>query len=141
VLLILIWDWNWFKPTVERRVSAATGRSFHIDGDLSVKLAWKPRITMQGLRLGNLPGNRDPEMASARTMQFRLHLLPLLRHEWVFSDVKLAQPRLLLEINRAGVPNWHFTNTGRKFPEIRQLSIEDGKLRYRNPLRSTDMDF
>src|SRR5947207_15542039 len=71
VLLILIWDWNWFKPTVERRVSAATGRSFHIDGDLSVKLAWKPRITMQGLHLGNLPGNRDPEMASARTMQFR----------------------------------------------------------------------
>jgi uncharacterized protein involved in outer membrane biogenesis len=34
VFLILIWDWNWFKPTIERRVSAATGRSFHIDGDL-----------------------------------------------------------------------------------------------------------
>jgi uncharacterized protein involved in outer membrane biogenesis len=141
VLLILIWDWNWFKHPIERRVSAATGRSFQIDGDLSVKLGWKPRITMQGLRLGNLPGNHDPEMASARSLQFRLHLMPLFRHDWVFSDVKLSQPRLLLEINRAGVPNWHFPHTGREWPQIRQLSVDDGKLEYRNPLRRTDMEF
>ena len=50
VLLILIWDWNWFKRPIERRVSAATGRTFHIDGDLSVKLAWQPRITKASTR-------------------------------------------------------------------------------------------
>src|SRR6478736_2944901 len=139
--IILVWDWNWFKPPIERRVSAATGRSFHIDGDLSVKLAWKPRITMDGLRLGNLPGNPDPQMASAQRMQFRLHLLPLLHHEWELSDVKLSQPRVLLEMNRAGVPNWVFRKSEREFPTIHQLSVDDGKLRYRNPLRNTDMDF
>jgi uncharacterized protein involved in outer membrane biogenesis len=141
VFIILIWDWNWFKPPIERRVSAATGRSFHIDGDLSVKLAWKPRVTMDGLRLGNLPGNPEPQMASARRLQFRLHLLPLLRHQWELSDVKLSQPRLLLEMNRAGVPNWVFRKAEREFPTIHQLSIDEGKLRYRNPLRNTDMDF
>jgi len=141
VLLILVWDWNWFKRPIEHRVSAATGRSFHIDGDLSVQLAWKPRITMHGLRLGNLPGNHDPEMASAQQLQFRLHLLPLLRHDWVLSDVRLSQPRLLLEINRAGVANWNFPHTDRKLPEIRELSVDEGKLHYRNPLRDTDMAF
>src|SRR6187399_3118212 len=70
VFIILIWDWNWFKPPIERRVSAATGRSFHIDGDLSVKLAWKPRVSMERLRLGNLPGNHEPEMASVGLLQF-----------------------------------------------------------------------
>ena len=141
VFILLIWDWNWFKPPIERRVSAATGRSFHIDGDLSVKLAWKPRITMDGLRLGNLPGNPEPQMASAERLQFRLHLMPLLRHKWELSEVKLSQPRLLLEMNRAGVPNWVFPNTGREFPTIHELSVDAGKLRYRNPLRNTDMDF
>ena len=141
--LILIWDWNWFKPPIERRVSAATGRSFHIDGDLSVKLAWnlKPRITMDRLRLGNLPGNPDPEMATAQRLRFRLHLLPLLRHDWVLSEVAVSQPRVLLEVNRAGVKNWEFPRTGREWPEIRQLSVDAGKLKYRNPLRRTDMDF
>jgi uncharacterized protein involved in outer membrane biogenesis len=142
VFLVLIWDWNWFKPPIERRVSAATGRSFHIDGDLSVKLAWfKPRITMQGLRLGKLPGNHDPEMATARQLQFRLHLLPLLHRDWVLSEVKLSQPWLLLEKNRAGVPNWQFRKSDRELPEIRQLSVDEGRLKYRNPLRRTDVDF
>jgi uncharacterized protein involved in outer membrane biogenesis len=141
VFIMLIWDWNWFKPPIERRVSAATGRSFHIDGDLSVKLAWKPRITMQRLRLGNLPGNAEAQMASADQLQFRLHLMPLLRHEWELSEVNLSRPRVLLEMNRAGVPNWVFRKTGREFPTIHQLSVDAGKLRYRNPLRNTDMDF
>src|SRR5437868_4687489 len=94
VFIILIWDWNWFKKPIERRVSAATGRAFHINGDLSVKLAWKPRITFERITLGNLPGNPEPLMASAGLLQFRLHLRPLLTHHWEFSDVKLAQPRL-----------------------------------------------
>jgi uncharacterized protein involved in outer membrane biogenesis len=141
VLMILIWDWNWFKRPIERRVSAATGRSFHIDGDLSVKLAWKPRITMERLRLGNLPGNPEAEMASVGLLQFRLHLLPLLKHDWVLSDVHLSTPKLLLEKNRAGVPNWIFPQGKSEFPTINQLSVDAGKLRYRNPLRNTDMHF
>jgi len=143
VFIILIWDWNWFKKPVERRVSAATGRAFHIDGDLSVKLNWwTPRISFERIRLGNLPGNPEPQMASARLLQFQLHLKPLVfQHKWELSEVKLLQPRLLLEKNRAGVPNWIFPKTGREFPKLNQLSVDDGKLKYRNPLRRTDMDF
>jgi uncharacterized protein involved in outer membrane biogenesis len=141
VLIILIWDWNWFKRPIERRVSAATGRSFHIDGDLSVKLGWRPRISMERLRLGNLPGNPEPQMASAGLLQFRLHLLPLLKHDWVLSEVRLSTPRLLLEKNRAGVPNWNFPEGKSEFPTINHLTVDAGKLRYRNPLSKTDMLF
>ena len=141
VLLALIWDWNWFKRPIERRVSAATGREFHIDGDLSVKLSMHPRITVDRLRLGNLPGNAQPQMASVGQLQFRLHLLPLLRGDWVLSEMQLRQPWLLLEKNRAGVPNWNFRKGDSDWPEIRDLSVDTGKLEYRNPARRTDMDF
>ena len=50
VVAMLLFDWNMLKHPIERRVSAATGREFQIDGDLSVKLGLKPRITMDGLR-------------------------------------------------------------------------------------------
>ena len=86
VFIILIWDWNWFKKPVERRVSAATGRAFHINGDLSVKLDWwTPRVSFERITLGNLPGNPEPQMASAQLLQFRLHLKPLVfQHKWEF---------------------------------------------------------
>ena len=29
---LLVFDWNWLKGPIERRVSAATGRSLQIDG-------------------------------------------------------------------------------------------------------------
>jgi uncharacterized protein involved in outer membrane biogenesis len=141
VFILLVWDWNWFKKPVERRISAATGRAFHIDGDLSVKLAWTPRISFERVTLGNLPGNPDPLMASADLLQFRLHLRPLLAHRWELSDVRLSRPRVLLEKSRAGVPNWVFPKTGGEFPKIDRLSVDAGKLEYRNPLRRTDMEF
>lgn len=36
VVLILLFDWNWFKGPLERLVQARTGRTFKIDGDLDV---------------------------------------------------------------------------------------------------------
>ena len=45
VVLVLLWDWNWFKGPIERRVEAKTGRSFDIGGDLDVEhLGWTPTI-------------------------------------------------------------------------------------------------
>jgi len=50
VVLVLLWDWNWFKGPIERRVEAKTGRSFDIGGDLDVEhLGWTPTIRADGL--------------------------------------------------------------------------------------------
>ena len=38
LLLLVFFDWNWFKGPLERAVSSATGREFRIDGDLDVDL-------------------------------------------------------------------------------------------------------
>ena len=39
-LLLAFWDWNWFKPLVERQVEARTGRTFEITGNLDVCLLY-----------------------------------------------------------------------------------------------------
>src|SRR5918993_3447029 len=45
VLLLVFWDWNWFKPLVERQVEARTGRTLQIEGDLDVdRFGWAPLV-------------------------------------------------------------------------------------------------
>ncbi|MEO7251886.1 MAG: AsmA family protein [Arenimonas sp.] len=141
LLLILMFDWNMLKHPIERRVSAATGREFHINGDLSVQLSLKPRVTLQRVTLGNLPGAKEPQMASVDQLQFRLHLLDLLRGKTVLSEVKAAAPRVLLEKNLKGDPNWLFRNSRSEWPTIRDMVVSKGALTYRDPVRRTDIDF
>lgn len=140
VLAVSLFDWNMLRGPIEKRVSAATGREFHIYGDLDVDLSMKPRITVERMRLGNIPGAIEPQMASIESLDFRLHLLELLHGEVVLSDVKLGGPFLLLERNKQGEPNWTFKHSDREWPTIHQLSVDKGTLTYRNALTDTDME-
>src|SRR4249919_3273391 len=79
LLCWMLFDWNMLKGPIERRVTAETGRAFHINGDLSVDLSMKPRIIANDLTLGNAPGANDPQMASIKRLDFRLSLIDLFR--------------------------------------------------------------
>ena len=69
VLLIAIFDWNWFKGPVERLVQANTGRAFHIDGDLDVDLGRTTVVRADGLRLANADWAQDePWMSRAQRL-------------------------------------------------------------------------
>lgn len=53
VLLLMLFEWNMLRGPIERRVSAATGREFHIYGDLDVELSMKPRVSLGQMSPGN----------------------------------------------------------------------------------------
>ncbi len=142
LLFVLLFDWNVLRRPIERRVSAATGREFHIDGDLNVKLGMQPRITMDGLRLGNLPGAAERQMATADRLQLRLHLVPLLlHHEVLLSEVTLDRPALLLERMADGRANWEFPQGKAEWPTIRDLQVGAGTVHFRDPAKRTDLEF
>lgn len=141
LLAILLFDWNMLRRPIERRVTAASGREFHINGNLLVDLSTKPRITFERISLGNLPGAAEPVMASADSLQFRLHLMPLLHREVILSEVKVGNPHLLLEKNRQDQANWVFKSGKTRWPTINQLLVDQGDVIYRNPLKRTDMRF
>ena len=136
--VIVCFDWNLFKGYVERRVGAATGREFHIDGDLGVHLSMTPLISMNGLRLGNIPGARQPIMASAQQLQFRVELWPLLRGQTILPEVHLVKPVVLLEQYANGRNNWTFPSSGTN-PVIRQFTIDHGQLTFLEDDNHTSM--
>lgn len=142
VVLLLLWDWNWFKGPIERRVEAKTGRSFDIGGDLDVDhLGWTPTIRADGLRFGNAAWSKEPIMAKTDRLEFSIELKPLLFERAVrIPDIRLAKPSLRLERGPQNVGNWEFGEPGGMEPEFRRVWIDDGRLLFLDAAKKTDID-
>lgn len=140
VVLLLLWDWNWFKRPIEQRVTAQTGRSFHIDGNFDVDLGRTLTIRADGLRFGNAPWAREPEMASVRRLELDLRFWPLLRGDVQIPRIVLDVPVLHLQRNDKLLGNWVFgEEDGGDLPEFRNVHIESGTLTYYERAQETDI--
>ncbi|MFC4728483.1 AsmA family protein [Coralloluteibacterium thermophilus] len=145
VVLALVWDWNWFKGPVERRVEAATGREFRIEGDLDVDLSLTaPTIRADGLMLANAEWSDEPEMVRVGRLEARIALWRLLRGQVVLPRLDLTEPRVIIETHEDG-GNWVFRedaeDDGRAphLPDLSNLRIVDGELVFREGDRRTDL--
>lgn len=115
-------DMNRLKPRIDAEVSAALGRPFAINGDLSVTWergaptdsGWRslvpwPHVSAQDLTLGNPAWARTPIMASLKRVRFELSPLPLLAHRVVIRDLQLTGPSVDLQRLADGRANWDLT--------------------------------
>ena len=108
VVLVAVWDWNWFKGPVERQVQSRTGRVFHIEGNLDVDLGRVTTIRLDELTFGNAPCSNPPTWARADRLDFDIKLWPLLHRQFQIPRIRLERPMLLLEKGPKGVGNWVF---------------------------------
>ena len=140
VLLVVLWDWNWFKGPVERQVKSRTGREFEIGGDLDVDLHWTtPTIRADALRFGNAAWSKRRTMAAADRLEFRIRIWPLLRGQVHVTDLRLWRPVLHLEMGPQRVGNWKFGEPGESPAHFSRLWIDAGKLGYVDAAKRTDI--
>lgn len=159
VLLVVAttFDWNRVKPWINDNVSEATGRSFAINGDLSLSwerpahaqhglqsiLPW-PHFRARDVQLGNPDwAKTGPTMASVQQVDFTLELLPLLRKSINVNSLLLTEPQLNLEAGKDDRNNWTFPkkeDNGQSAWEfnIRDLAITRGDVRYLDPAKDAD---
>ena len=121
ILLVALFDWNRLKPYVDDKVSAAIGRPFVIQGDLTA--AWQrepsehglrgwvpwPTFTARDVRIGNPSWTKQTQFAQLDALQLRISPLPLLLHHVYLPSVQLLGPQLDLEREIHGQANWLFT--------------------------------
>ena len=143
MIALYFFDWNLLRPYVARKVTSYTGRSFAINGDLKVHFSLRPRIVASGIVLGNADWSPDTNMAEIERLDFKIDLLKLLIGRLAFPEIVLSEPRLILEVNKDGAPNWVFkegdNNKTRDFPSIGALTIDHGTAIYRDPASKTDI--
>jgi uncharacterized protein involved in outer membrane biogenesis len=140
---LYFFDWNLLRPYIARKVIHATGRSFAINGDLNVHLSLHPRIIAHDIVMGNAEWGREPNMAEIKRLDFRVDLIQLLVGHLNIPDIALSAPRVLLEVNKDGTPNWVFKAQDKdkptQIPEVGALTIDHGSATYRDPRINTDL--
>jgi len=142
LLIIALWDWNWFKGPVERAVQAKTGREFHIGGNLDVDLGRTLTVRADGLTFANAEWSKTPRMASADRAEIDLRAWPLLRGQVRIPEIRLTRPDLLLETapGKDQPGNWDFLGPSDGEPPVLQrLLVDDGRLKFLDAAGKTDI--
>lgn len=126
-------DWTRYKPDFARQLEAASGRRTVIDGEISLQLLPSPTLRATNVRIANVKGASDADIARIASLEMRLDFWSLLGGRIVGTSVILVRPTLSLEILKGGRPNWLLgAGAGGRSRLIERLTIRDGTIRYRN---------
>jgi uncharacterized protein involved in outer membrane biogenesis len=102
-------DLNARKPEITAMVKKVTGRDLVLDGPISLSILPTPTVTLSGVKFFNVPGSKNPNMVEVKTVTVKPSLGALLTGNLEVSEVTLVEPKIVLEINAEGKPNWEFT--------------------------------
>jgi len=142
LILLALWDWNWFKGPVERAVQARTGRALHI-GNLDVDLGRVTTVRADTISFANAAWARQPNMASADRVEIDVRVWPLLRGSVQLPEVRLTRPDVLLQTapGQGDPGNWVFLGDSRGGtpPQLQRLFIDDGRLQFSDVRGRTDI--
>ncbi len=143
------------RAEVERAVEGATGRDLTIAG--SVGVSYWPVLGLHAAEatLANVVGGRAPAFIVAEDIHVGVELRPLLDRQVVVSQLVFQKPRIALEVDAEGAPNWVLTPPAREAPppttptrpsepivdvsrtSLHEVRIDDGEVTYFDARRGT----
>ena len=133
-------DVNTYKPMILAEVKKATGRDLMIDGPISLSILPTPKVSVAGVKFANVAGAKNPQMVEIKSVTVKPSVFALLGGNIEVSEVTLVEPKIVLEINAEGKPNWEFTPSvaeakpaaakpsSPKPLSLGRLTLEDGTL-------------
>ena len=141
VILVLIFDWNWFRGPIARYASQRTGRQVRI-GDLNVRLlSLHPHATITGLNISNPSWAPAGETAEIPKLYLQVKLWPLFAGNFVWEQVAAQSPNIALLRDSKGRATWEFGTTAAenakplRLPPIRRFLISNGAIRITDEIR------
>ncbi|MGE0153393.1 MAG: AsmA family protein [Reyranellaceae bacterium] len=149
----LLVDVNDYKAEILAEVGKRTGRDMTIEGPLKLGLLPSPEVTARDVRLANLPGSADADMARIGSLRISVAFLPLLSGRLDVTQVSFVDARIVLERGADGRANWQFgkeadgaASNGKSGGSedsiaVRDVSIEDSTLVLRDAVSGTNLQF
>lgn len=142
--LVLLGDWNWFRPLVERQASAALGREVRMQR-FGVDLGRYPLISFDGIAVANPAGFPEgSRMGSIDKLAIRIDPWRLFKRELNLLEIRIDRPQADLRPDAQGKPNWQLESKkdeagGSPWKlEIGQLRISDGDIHVLEPRMHAD---
>ncbi len=106
ITIPLFIDINKYKPLIKEKVTAATGRTFELNGEIALSLFPWAGFKLNNMILGNPEGFESDFFVSLDKFEVRVKLLPLLSKEIELKRFIIKEPRIVLEKNKDGLANW-----------------------------------
>jgi uncharacterized protein involved in outer membrane biogenesis len=91
------------------------------------------------LRFGNAEWSKQPVMAAADRVEFKIRMWPLLRRQVRIPDLRLTRPVLNLEVGPQRIGNWKFGSGGGTPPQFSRLWIDHGRVNFVDAANKTDI--
>lgn len=140
-------DPNAFRGPIERRVTEATGRAFHLEGD--IELAFFPwlSLTTGAAAIASPPGFPAPRFLNWREAHVGVRLVPLLRGELIVDRVRLTGLDAHFVKAADGRVNWEFgggageDEASRPLPEIAGIELRDSRIAWDDEAGGTHLRF
>jgi len=130
---------DWLRNFINKTGSAALGREFAIEGAIDIDWDWTtPHVSVGKVRIANLPESKNPNMVAIDEIDFQIKIWKLLKAELNLPKLNFTKPNIVLEEFSKTKKNWDFKTEDKSpedrgdFPVIGTLSIDDGRLTYRD---------
>lgn len=131
------------------QVTAATGRAFRIDGDLSIRLLPTISVRADDVALANAEWGSRPDMFRFRRAAFDVSLRDLLDRKIRILSIEVDGADVLLEADGTGRYNWQMAPRaptrveGKPAPRplaLDRLVLSQARISYRNAGKGTSRD-
>lgn len=106
ILFVATLDLNQHKGRIIAAIEDATGRQFHIEGDLHLALSLTPTLVMDNATFSNASWGSKSNMVSFDKFEIEVELRPFLSGAIHVNRIILLSPTILLETNSEGIGNW-----------------------------------
>ena len=139
---IVLTDWDWIRPSLERYVSQKTHRTFALD-HLQVRLGWRPTVRLDGVYFGNAEWSKDEAMAKAERVEFDVSMRELFNRKILIPRIALTGADVTLEQLKDGRKNWLLSepsDTSETAFEIGSLSITRSRVRFRDEKSAFELE-
>lgn len=97
-----------YVEKISGAVKSSTGRSLTIGKDVRFSLFPSIGITAANVSFANAPGSAEANMATLKSLDVRLKVVPLLSGRVEVESFVLVEPVIRIEVNKQGRGNWVF---------------------------------
>ncbi len=145
VALVLLWDWNWFRPLVAAQASAALGRRVTL-GHFDVHLSRYPQLVLDRIAVAN-PDDLPPDsnLATIDRLAVRIDPRALFHHTARLTEIDIEHPVGDFKPGSSGAPNWKLSVGAGSTPtanpwqiDIGSLIVRDGHIHFLDPQLKSD---
>ncbi|MCK5838066.1 MAG: AsmA family protein, partial [Desulfobacula sp.] len=120
IIIPQVIDVHKYKPMIEQKVEAATGRSFTFGDDMDISVFPWVGVKLTDLHLGNPAGYSAKDMVSVKNFEVRLKVMPLLSKRIEVKTFVLDSPEIYLEKLKNGAANWQGIGSPQEKKEVKE---------------------